>query len=261
MPMLLCAKRDYIAQVIELVPNPQKPKAREIKYLVMFPDGTGDIFLMDSVSPFLQDAKKRKDYFKAEAIEPAITFKVVDGLLTSWNNTSNPDLPKAIVTFFDDSNSGLGLSYLLAWGYITREWVKADRAAEKFVLGAGQVSMKESAANASREFDAFMDTVRAGAAQILGVPEVKASAKLAPAKAEAPLKSAEPMAANANKPSAKPRKTKNVTPQQTKADLLAIAKSKNVPASKSWTVDQIIQAIAAVDDAVKPALNAEVSIA
>jgi hypothetical protein len=236
MTMLLCACRAYIAEPITTTPDPSKPKVKARKFLVMFRDGTGAVYLLDTVPPFLQDKAKRDRWFKDEDIKPSITYSVENGLLVEWNNTSDPELSKDVQMFLSDCNSGMGIAYLLAWGFVSEAMVIADRAAQIFVSKAGRKSAKDSAGQADQEFDQFMAEISAKAQKVLGLPSVHRAAKLAPA---------EPIAAPIEIITVDVEKGVVTEDGPNKNDLVNEAKSLSIPASKSWSIEKLTTAIAA----------------
>lgn len=233
MSLLLAARRPYVSETITVV-HQDKPKQKSLKHMVMFPDKTGDVFLLDRVPPILADTAKRRQYFLAQEIGPVVKLTVVNGLLEVIPLTDDPSLVVAVDAFFNDANSGLGVSYLLAWGYITEDHIKGAIASRNYVAALGSMTPKEAAASVNADYMEYRGQVRAKCRQVLGLPDVKKAAQFTPKPdpyaQTKPMKSAEP-------PSAEPPKSNvpNASKASEKAMLIAKAEKLGIKARKSWT--------------------------
>ena len=236
---LAAAFRAYVAEPVLINLDASKPKERVMRFLVMFPDESGKVYLLDKVPSFLQDEVRRKKHFREQEIMPAVLLTILpNGLLWVNNQTSNAMLGDDVSLFLGDANNGLGIAWLLTWGYVTDEIIIANCASQHHVAKLGKVKAHESVNKAKGDFDQFIDNMSRETTKALGLPSMSRAATLKPAA---------PVAAPIDAP-ADP-KTQTVNPKQSKDALIQIALGKGIRVTKKWSVDRLIDAIASADKA------------
>lgn len=236
MSLLLAARRPYIAEQVTLVNDGTGKKVKKLSHLVMFPDKTGDVYLLDRVPPILGDPAKRRGYMLQNEIMPVVRLTVVSGLLEVIPLSDDPTLITAVDSFFNDANSGLGVAYLLAWNYITEEHIRGAIASRNYVAAMGQMTPAEAAKSVNSDYLEYRSQIRGKCRQVLGLPEVKKAAQFAPKPEAEPIKSAEP------KP--KPVAKKPVATEPSEKDaLISEAKALGIKCTKKWSLRALKDAI------------------
>ncbi len=120
-------------------------------FVVMFPDKTGDVYVLADVPMELQKSVTRKAYFERLGIKPSVQFTVADdGILEIFGTAKNPKtLEKAQMLL----ESKFGLNYLLAHGYVTREHALGMVAGAVLAKSAGEISIDQAVATASAIYE------------------------------------------------------------------------------------------------------------
>ena len=169
MTMFASVRRPYISTAISLALDPEKPKTLTRKYLVMFRDGSGDMYLLDKVPADLQFPAKRAAYLRKNNIEPAVKLQVIDGFLEPIQGTQieAPEVVEECVAFLSEAANGLGVAYLLGHNFVTEAQMQAQAAVELVTLG---VSEAEALAAAASHWKSRRKSVFGDARKLMGVP-------------------------------------------------------------------------------------------
>lgn len=238
---LAAVRREYIAERILVTPDAEKPKDKVQKFLVMFRDKTGDVYLLDKVPPRLQDPVKRRKYFRDEEILPAITFGVDEGILSAENHTENPLLLQEVEAFLNDANSGLGVAYLLSWEFVTHDFIKAANASNNFVASAGRKTVADAVAEAEQNYEQHLAEVSRKVRKTLGMSDFRSGASLAPASKDQD-EDFEPQNDAIDVHATTVDEDQQSTPT-TKAEWMALAKELGIQVNKKMSVQTIVEAI------------------
>lgn len=250
--LLLSARRPYVAKEFISTPDPSK-KAKDRQYFVMFPDKSGNVYLLKQVPPFLRFEDKRQAYFTEKKIEPAVTLQVCDdGILEIVNHTWNPTLDQDVNSFLESDDNELSVAWFLSWGYLTPGHVQANRAAQNRVASAGTLSENDAKLKAEREFSAYMKRLKQNVEKTLNGDLVLPNS-LAPANNDPKPESDDDSDQDESQDDG-PQKTAD--PDQlsddqlpSKKELLAKCKEKSIPATNSWTRRQMYNALIETEQA------------
>lgn len=238
MTILASIRRRYITQQITTTPDPSKPKQKKSVHLVMFAEGTGDFYLLDTVPPELQEAGKRKAYFRKHKIEPAAKLVVIDGFLEAVNNTADPAVLDQATSFLEDANNGLGIPYLLAHKFVTTDHMIGMTAC---AVAVKDLCDDETAIKAAPAvWGGLVEEHKRNATRQLGLTQVTPKYLSSTFGSNEPTKSASPDGEEV----ADQEMDSEMTEAVKKAQLVYDAQILGIRATKMWTVEQLEAAIA-----------------
>ncbi len=128
---------------------------KDLGFVVMFPDKTGNVYIMKEVPLELQKSATRAKYLKDYGLKPMVSFGVADdGILEVYGETKSP---KALEKAQFLLESKFGINYLLAHGYITRDHALGMVAGAVLSKSAGEITVEQAVLTAS----AIYETVKA----------------------------------------------------------------------------------------------------
>lgn len=125
--------------------------SRKDGFVVMFPDQTGNVYILSEVPLEVQKKASRKAFFERFGIKPSVQFSVADdGILELSGEAKNPKVLEKAQALLE---SKFGLNYLLAHGFVTREQALGMVAGAVLSQSAGEVSVEQAVITAAAIYD------------------------------------------------------------------------------------------------------------
>jgi hypothetical protein len=155
------------------LPYLAEPIGKKDGFVVMFPDGTGEAYILKALPPEIQYPDKRLEFFAANSIKPSIRFEVIEGLLQPsiliQSDLANKAVSK-IATTVDVIGGKYQISYLLAHRYLQPEHAIAMVAGS---LIDDVINSEQAVAIANRAYAEYKDQERESRYRAIGLTETK----------------------------------------------------------------------------------------